>query len=94
MVNLTAVVFICLFITAILAIAGVPGSVAFLVAWAGALALALFHLFAGLRIARADDSVYRSLRHIPRYAFWKLRLYARMAQDKGKGAWIRTTRER
>ena len=94
LVNLTAFVFVSLILTAILAIAGVPGSVAFLVAWAGALALALFHLFAGLRIARADDSVYRSLRHIPKYAFWKLRLYARMVQNRGKSAWIRTTRER
>jgi 1,2-diacylglycerol 3-beta-glucosyltransferase len=61
--------------------------------WLLALALGCFHLFSGLRIAQADSSVYRALLHIPRYAFWKLKVYGAMPMRWSHQVWVRTPRE-
>lgn len=76
-----------------LALLRVPSMGVYSILWAGAAGAALLHLTAGLRIASAERSLYRALFQLPRFALWKLRVYAAMPGRRTKDVWIRTTRE-
>ncbi len=65
----------------------------FLYLWGIVSALALVHVFAGLIAVRAKSSLYKALLYVPRYAMWKIALYAKIFR-RGRGdQWVRTTRE-
>jgi 1,2-diacylglycerol 3-beta-glucosyltransferase len=63
------------------------------VLWGAAAVAACVHLTAWLRIASAEQSLYRALFQLPRFALWKLRVYATMPGRWTKDVWVRTTRE-
>ena len=72
---------------------GIPSMGTYIILWAGAAGAACLHLTAGLRIASAEGSLYRALFQLPRFALWKLRVYATMPGRWTKDVWIKTTRE-
>ena len=72
---------------------GIPSMGTYSILWAGAAGAACLHLTAGLRIASAEGSLYRALFQLPRFALWKLRVYATMPGRWTKDVWIKTTRE-
>ena len=53
----------------------------------------LLRLFLGLVAAKADRHLYKSLLYVPRYAFWKLTLYAKLMARGGPSRWVRTERD-
>jgi 1,2-diacylglycerol 3-beta-glucosyltransferase len=61
--------------------------------WLALIAMAAVHVFVGLYAAHADVRTYRAILYVPRYAFWKLVLYARTLQYGEKKGWVRTPRE-
>ena len=76
-----------------LAAAGVPGTARCAVLWSCVVVLGLTHLFVGLKASGADRGQYEALRHLPRYATWKLGVYARRILGAREHEWVRTTRE-
>jgi len=93
LVNLTALVILLLSINVALPAAGVTGGPLFVVVWTGLFIVGLLHVVIGLFAAHADGALYKALLHIPRYALWKLLLYAKLARREETKEWIRTTRE-
>jgi hypothetical protein len=61
--------------------------------WLALIAMAAVHVFVGLYAAHADGRTYRAILYVPRYAFWKLVLYARVLHHREKRGWVRTPRE-
>lgn len=53
----------------------------------------LFYLFIGLYVGGADKSLYSSLLGLPRYIFWKLKVYVKALLHGKDNDWIRTTRD-
>lgn len=92
-VNLMGASFVVLCANLALWAARIPGAGALCAAWLIVLGLCFFHVFAGLRAAAADASLYGALAHVPRYAVWKLLLYAKLWRREAPAEWIRTFRE-
>lgn len=67
------------------------GTVTYL--WGIAVLMEIFHVFAGLKVAKADDGAYLALLNLPRFALWKLTIYAKTWLKGDDRAWIRTERE-
>lgn len=64
-----------------------------LLMWGILLSLGFFYLFIGLYVGGADKALYKSLLRLPRYIFWKLKVYI-IALKKGREEkWIRTERD-
>lgn len=62
--------------------------------WVTIAAFGFLHLFVGLLAAGADRQLFRSLFYIPKYVFWKIKVYLKTLLNHRKGErWIRTTRE-
>jgi cellulose synthase/poly-beta-1,6-N-acetylglucosamine synthase-like glycosyltransferase len=61
--------------------------------WLGVAILGVLHLLIGLYVAGADENLLRSLIYIPRYALWKVSIYARNLAHYDEKNWVRTTRE-
>jgi len=93
LVNLIASAAILSCVSFLLALAGLPLGSTFGMLWAAVVLLGFVHLFVGLKIAGADSTVYAALLHLPRYAAWKLSVYARMPFRWRSTAWVRTARE-
>jgi cellulose synthase/poly-beta-1,6-N-acetylglucosamine synthase-like glycosyltransferase len=93
-VNLMAGIGLMTAISGVLAVTGVPGGILFLLSWGLLLVLGIAHVLIGLSAAGADADLYRTLWSIPRYAVWKLTLYARVFRRGPSTEWVRTTRER
>ena len=74
--------------------AGLLASPALAVLWGIIVLCGFVHVFVGLYAANADAMLYKAFFHIPRYAFWKLALYAGLARGEKSTDWVRTTRER
>lgn len=91
--NLLAFTAVMAFLSALLGLFGVDRMMMFGLLWCGAFGLGLLHLLAGLRTDGADPSLRSTLAHAPRYAFWKMMVYARMAKEGRPREWVRTTRE-
>ncbi len=62
--------------------------------WSVAFLLQVFHVIAGFKAAKADLGAYTALLSFPRYALWKLRLYAKTLFNGDDLGWIRTAREK
>jgi hypothetical protein len=75
-------------------LAGVREAGFYLWCWASLFVAGLLHVAAGLAAVRADASLCKSLAYVPRYAAWKLSLYAHLLTKGGPKDWIRTPRER
>jgi 1,2-diacylglycerol 3-beta-glucosyltransferase len=93
LVNLIASAGILSLASFLLALGGFTSGVIYGFLWALVVLLGFLHLFAGLKIAGADSTVYAALLHLPRYAAWKLAVYARMPFRWTSTAWVRTARE-
>ena len=91
--NLVGAVLAAGFLTLILALAGVPAAGLYALLWGVAAAAGGLHLFIGLRVAGADPAAYVALAHLPRYALWKLSVYAGMPGRWSRNVWARTARE-
>ncbi|TLY32467.1 MAG: glycosyltransferase [Ignavibacteria bacterium] len=61
--------------------------------WAGLMGIGMVHLLVGIQAARGSMEDLKVLLHLPRYALWKLMLYAGMLKKRGSKEWIRTHRE-
>jgi cellulose synthase/poly-beta-1,6-N-acetylglucosamine synthase-like glycosyltransferase len=93
LVNLLVFTLIMGFASALLALFGAGGMLLFSGLWFTAFLLGLLHLAVGLRNPGADPSLRATLAHAPKYALWKMMLYARMAKEGQPKEWVRTTRE-
>ncbi len=93
LVNLMAAVSTFFVLTVILAAAGIDGMWVFALLWCGVGGLLVLHMVVGLYAARADRALFVALLYLPRYALWKLLLYAKLARTRKPDEWIRTTRE-
>jgi cellulose synthase/poly-beta-1,6-N-acetylglucosamine synthase-like glycosyltransferase len=63
------------------------------VLWTMVLTFAVLHVIMGFASAQALPDLLALLKHVPRYAVWKARLYLRLAFRGGATGWVRTTRE-
>ncbi len=61
--------------------------------WTMVLAFGVLHVVFGFASAKALPDLLALMRHVPRYAVWKVRLYLRLAIRGGATGWVRTTRE-
>lgn len=61
--------------------------------WAGAVVCGLLHAILGLWAAGSGRLLLALAPLVPRYAFWKLRLYCKLLHRGGTTEWLRTTRE-
>jgi 1,2-diacylglycerol 3-beta-glucosyltransferase len=61
--------------------------------WAGALGCGLLHAILGLVAAGSGSSLPGLIGLVPRYAFWKFRLYYKLLRHGDTHEWKRTTRE-
>ena len=55
--------------------------------------LAFFHFIAGLYSANADKLLFKSIHYIPRYIFWKMKIYFKILFKGKEKEWIRTSRD-
>lgn len=93
-VNLMAGIIALTALSAVLVVTGISATNVFLIAWGILLVLGVLHVLIGLSAAGADQSLYRTLWSIPRYAAWKLLLYTKILRRGPATEWVRTTRER
>jgi hypothetical protein len=93
LVNLIGLVLLAALLTVVLAGLEIRSTGVYALLWLCAAIMGFAHLIAGLTIVRADLSIYRALAQIPRYALWKLTVYARMQGRWSRNIWKRTTRE-
>lgn len=91
-VNLMLFVSMMMVLTFMLMLLSITGSIHFGL-WFLMLLLGIFYLFYGLRTAGADSTLYKSLLYIPRYIFWKIKVWLRSAITRRELNWIRTTRD-
>ncbi len=77
----------------VLAAAGIESASLFLLLWLLIASAGVFHVIAGLWSAGADRHLYRAFLHLPRYAIWKIALYARHLRRTSGGEWVRTARD-
>lgn len=61
--------------------------------WGALLMIALLHLLIGFKAAKAEKKLYVALFHVPKYAIWKLALYAKSMIYGGQKEWVRTSRD-
>jgi hypothetical protein len=55
--------------------------------------MGIIHAVLGFASAGALRELSVLLRHLPRYALWKVRLYLRLVTGGDTARWVRTTRE-
>lgn len=89
--TLLFVLAMCVFNMILWLIGWIPGL--FVWMWLGLAALGGLHLFVGLYAAGADDDMYKSILYIPKYAYWKIKVYVKTWMSDKEKRWIRTTRE-
>jgi 1,2-diacylglycerol 3-beta-glucosyltransferase len=92
-VNMLVVSGLMFFITLILAAAGISTMYGFLLLWGIVVGMGVLHVLIGLIAAKADRSMYTAILYLPRYALWKLYLYAKLVFRGRPDEWIRTSRE-
>lgn len=62
--------------------------------WLGVIGLGVMHALLGLHAAGVGWSAYQSLLYVPRYALWKIYIYAKILLFNGRTKeWVRTSRE-
>jgi len=91
LVNLAGVTWLCWLASVILALLGrswVSPAV-----WTVLLGFGVIHVVCGFAAAGAMPDLLALMRHVPRYAVWKARLYLRLATGSGETRWVRTVRE-
>jgi 1,2-diacylglycerol 3-beta-glucosyltransferase len=94
LVNLLVSVLLFLCLSLLLWMAGIAEAGQYVIAWLALIALAGIHVMVGLRAAGANIHLYKSLVYIPRYALWKIGLYAKLLRRGHTKTWVRTTRDR
>lgn len=93
LVNLMVMIMGLFLITVVLAAIGIHGMWWCALLWCLVALLGVLHMIIGLYAARADRALFTALLHLPRYALWKLMLYAKLARTRKQEEWVRTTRE-
>lgn len=84
--------------TAAGALLNVPGMNVFATLWLAVVCAGMLHVILGFYASGLSGKSYRMLLLFPRYAMWKIMLYAKLIRKKPasgntKTEWIRTTRE-
>jgi cellulose synthase/poly-beta-1,6-N-acetylglucosamine synthase-like glycosyltransferase len=69
----------------------VSGSI-FATVWFSLAAAGILHMLVGVLVMR-DASLMQTVLYIPRYALWKMVLYAKLVRKGHTKEWVRTTRE-
>ena len=72
---------------------GVTQTPLFILLWGAVALMGLFHALVGFAAAGTLGDVMGLLRHVPRYATWKIGLYLRLFTGGDTSRWVRTTRE-
>jgi len=80
-------------LNAALWVVGVIQTPLFVLLWSAVALTGVFHALAGFAAAGTLKDVMGLMRHVPRYATWKIGLYLRLATGGDTSQWIRTTRE-
>jgi 1,2-diacylglycerol 3-beta-glucosyltransferase len=93
LVNLLIVAVMLFLLNVLLGALGVAEASQFVLMWLSLIGLAIFHVIVGLWASGATKSAYKALLHIPRYALWKVLLYAKLVKYGQTEAWVRTTRD-
>lgn len=93
LVNLLLAIGLFFMINLMLALIGFEPFFYYALAWGIVLALVISHLFIGFKAAKVDRNMYKALAHVPKYALWKLMLYARSFIRGREKDWIRTSRD-
>jgi cellulose synthase/poly-beta-1,6-N-acetylglucosamine synthase-like glycosyltransferase len=93
-VNMFGIVCLLLGVHLLLPGIGIESVAPFRIAWLMVVLFGLVHVLVGLYAARADRLLYKAFLYIPRYAFWKFALYAKIFRRRSSGEeWVRTTRD-
>ncbi len=91
-VNMMAITLVMIILSAVLALLGFLSPIlAFL--WLMLGFVGFFYVFLCLYIGGADKELYKSLLHLPKYVFWKLRLYLNTWRKGREVDWVRTERD-
>jgi len=61
--------------------------------WVLLIFASVFHLLLGLKTAKADRMLYKSMLYIPIYILWKIKMYIKALSAQREMKWIRTTRD-
>lgn len=94
LVNMMVLVIFMAGLSFLLWITGIQQTLLYTLLWLIILGLGVFHALMGLYAANVGWPVYRSLFHVPRYALWKVYVYAKVLLVKGRAtSWVRTSRE-
>lgn len=91
LVNLVGVAGVCWMVSVGLELFG-PGGLS-VALWTIVLSFGVVHVVLGFASAKALPDLLALMRHVPRYAVWKVSLYARLAVRGRANGWVRTTRE-
>jgi 1,2-diacylglycerol 3-beta-glucosyltransferase len=91
LVNLVGLAGLCWLVSVGLQVFG-PGGLS-VGLWTMVLAFGVVHVLLGFASAKALPDLLALMRHVPRYAVWKVGLYVRLALRGGGTGWVRTTRE-
>lgn len=92
-VNMFAVTVAAFCLNALLVLLGVAWLDGPTILWGVLVLLDLCHVVGGLKAAHADRGAYMALANLPRYAWWKLKLYAKTALNGDDRNWVRTARD-
>lgn len=68
-------------------------SLTYFIMWGSVLGAGILHLITGLYTAKADRNLYKSILYIPKYIFWKIKMYVKSMFNGWDVNWIRTTRD-
>ena len=61
--------------------------------WGILLSMGFSYFFIGMYVGGADRALYKSLLRLPRYIFWKLKVYVTALKKGKEDKWIRTERD-
>jgi 1,2-diacylglycerol 3-beta-glucosyltransferase len=93
LVNIGVFSLVMAFVSNGLWVLGIQGMRFFGILWLSVLCAGAIHVVIGLIVAKAGTSAILTMRHIPKYFLWKLKIYSGSTQTAPSHEWVRTTRE-
>jgi cellulose synthase/poly-beta-1,6-N-acetylglucosamine synthase-like glycosyltransferase len=93
LVNMLAFAFVMTVLNAVGVALGVQSAGLFILLWIGVLSAGMLHVIIGLLAVGATRSDLLGLLYVPRYLWWKARVYRGLAKKGHSREWVRTHRE-